>query len=73
MEGRGEILVDSGTAGRLAYRLYRSDDVAPRYYLVAVYAAGEDLYVVEVFYPKEESKTAHHAGVIDALKTFEVK
>jgi hypothetical protein len=73
MEGRSEILVDSGTAGKLAYRLYRSDDVAPRYYLVAVYAMKERLYVVEGFYPNEEAEKAHHKGVVEALKTFEVK
>lgn len=72
MKGRGEILVDDGKAGKLSFRLYQSDDVSPRYYLIAVYAVDEDVYVVEVFYPNEASKTAHHKGVIRALKSFEV-
>jgi hypothetical protein len=73
MTGRREIQVESGTAGKLSYRLYRSDDVTPRYYLVAVHAAGEDLYVIEVFYPTEASKAEHHQSVVKALETFEVK
>ncbi len=73
MVGRSEIEEDSGTAGKLSFRLYRSDDITPRYYLIGVYTVGEDLYVVEVFYPDEESKNAHHRSVVEALKTFEVK
>jgi hypothetical protein len=73
MEGRAENLVEEAKANRLIYRLYKSEDVEPRFYLVAVYAAGDDLYVIEVFYPNEESKTSHHEKVVAALKKFEVK
>ena len=73
MEGRREILVETATTGPLTYRLYRNDDVTVRYYLVGVSAVGRDLYVVEVFYPNESAMKAHHASVVDALKTFEVK
>lgn len=73
MEGRAEKLIEEGDAGPLAFRLYRSEDVQPRYYLVAVYARYEDLYVVEVFYPNEASFEAHHKAVLEALATFEVR
>lgn len=73
MEGRAEKLIEDGDAGPLTYRLYRSEDVQPRYYLIAVYARYEDLYVVEVFYPNEDSFAEHHAGVLEALATFEVR
>jgi hypothetical protein len=72
MIGRGEKLVDEGKAGPMAYRLYKSEDVQPRYYMVAVYSRYEDLYVVEVFYPSEEAYEAHHKSMIDSLATFEV-
>jgi hypothetical protein len=73
MEGRDEETVAEGTAGKLAYRVYRSRDVKPRYYLVGVHARGEDLYVVEVFYPSEESYKAFGPDVLKSLATFEVK
>jgi hypothetical protein len=72
LEGRGEALVEDGEAGPVYYRLYRSDDIQPRYYLVAVKAHGDDLYVVEVFYPSEKAFEAHHKAVVEALGTFEV-
>jgi hypothetical protein len=72
MEGRGEELVEDGEAGSMYYRLYRSDDIQPRFYLVAVRVAGDDLYVVEVFYPSEEAHQAHHEDVVKALGTFKV-
>ena len=72
MNGRGEKLIDEGKAGPMAYRLYKSEDVQPRYYMVAVYSRYEDLYVVEVFYPSEEAYEAHHKSMIDSLATFEV-
>ncbi len=72
MKGRGEKLMDEGKAGPMAYRLYRSEDVQPRYYMVAVYSRYEDLYVVEIFYPSEEAYEAHHQSMIDSLATFEV-
>lgn len=72
MKGRGEKLLDEGVAGHMAYRLYMSEDVQPRYYMVAVYSRYEDLYVVEIFYPSEEAYEAHHQRMIDSLATFEV-
>jgi hypothetical protein len=72
MEGRGEELVEEGEAGSMYYRLYRSDDIQPRLYLVAVRVHEDDLYVIEVFYPSEEAHKAHHEDVVKALATFKV-
>jgi hypothetical protein len=72
MLGRAETLMEDGEAGRTAFRLYRSEDVQPRYYLIAVYAVEDDIYVVEVFYPTEEAFQAHHQDILKSLKTFEV-
>lgn len=72
MDGRDEEIVKAGTAGRLAYRVYRDRDVQPRLYLVAVLAAAEDLWVVEVFFPNQASWQAHGAAVEQALSSFEV-
>jgi hypothetical protein len=73
MEGRAEKLEAEGASGPVAYKLYRSEDVQPRFYLVGVVAHGEDLYVLEVFFPNEEALAAHKETVIEALATFEVK
>jgi hypothetical protein len=73
MEGRDEETVAEGAAGSLAYRVYRSRDVKPRYYLVGVHARGEDLYVVEVFYPSQEAYDAFGKAALAALATFEVR
>jgi hypothetical protein len=73
MQGRGEKLVESKAADPVAYRLYRNDDLKPRYYLVGVAAAGEDLFVIEVFLPNEDSYKRHHAAIASALTTFRPK
>jgi hypothetical protein len=71
--GRAEIEEDHGVSGAMHYRVWRSDDVQPRCYLVAVAAREDDLYVIEVFYPNEQSFAAHHQAVVAALATFEVR
>ena len=73
MIGRGEVNLSSEDAGKVSYTVYKNEDVQPRYYLVGVYAVGEDLYVVEVFFPNEEAYEAHRDAVIEALGTLEVK
>lgn len=73
MQGRGEKLVESKTAGHVTYRLYRNDDLRPRYYLVGVAVAGDDLFVIESFFPNEESYKRHHAAIAGALNTFRAK
>jgi Domain of unknown function (DUF4349) len=73
MQGRGEKLVENKTAGPVAYRLYRNDDLKPRYYLVGVAVAVDDLFVTEVFFPNEESYKRHHVAIAQALNTFRAK
>jgi len=73
MVGRAEKLEAEGDSGPVSYKLYKSEDVQPRYYLVGVAARGEDLYVIEVFFPNEEALTTHKDAVIKALATFEVQ
>jgi hypothetical protein len=73
MDGRGEKVVADGDSGPVKYAVFESEDVQPRWYLVGVVAHGEDLCVVEVFFPNEEAFTAHKDAVIKSLATFEVK
>ncbi len=73
MTGRAEKDEDHGVSGTMHYRVWRSDDIQPRYYLVAVAAREDDVHVIEVFYPNEQSFTAHHQAVVAALATFEVR
>jgi hypothetical protein len=73
MQGRGEKLVESKIAGSVAYRLYRNDDLRPRYYLVGVAVAVDALFVIEVFLPNEESYKRHHPAIAQALTTFRAK
>ena len=40
---------------------------------IGVVARGEELYVLEVFFPNDEALQAHKDAVIQALATFEVK
>jgi len=70
MDGRDEALVDTGSKGLLEWRVYRNKDVRPRYWLIAVHADGEDLYVVEVFFPNADAWQAHKKAVVEALATF---
>jgi hypothetical protein len=73
MDGRDEELVEDGTAGVVTYRVFRNKDVQPRTYLVGVHARGDDLWVVEIFYPNEAAVERHHQAVVAALATFGVK
>ncbi len=70
MVGRDEEGVDEGRAGRLAWRIFRNKDVQPRLYLVGVAASGEDLFVVEAFFPNEAAFERHKAAVLKALDGF---
>ena len=73
MDGRDEALVTKGVGGPLTWRVYRNKDLRPRYWLIGLHAVGEDLFVVEVFFPNEDAWKAHKDAVIAALATFEVK
>ena len=70
MDGRGEELVDRGESGPLTFLVYRNMDVEPRYYMLALHASGEDLYVIEVFFPSEESHERHIEAVRQSLASF---
>ncbi len=73
MDGRDEEQVDSGEQGPLLFRTYRNKDTRPRYHLVAVHTRGDEVFVVEAFFPHEDAYQAHRADVVAALATFEVK
>ena len=73
MGGRDEQLVDQGKTKRLAYRLYQSPDVEPRFYLVAVSVFAENLYVLEAFFPNQEAFELHRQDVLKAVESFKVK
>lgn len=72
MISRQEKIKEKGEAGPVTYRLYENDDVAPRFYLVAVKVTEKDIYVIEVFYPNADAFERHHESVIQALETVEV-
>ncbi len=72
MDGRDEELIEHEVAGDIRYRVYRDASVEPRYYLVGVTTREDALYVVEVFYPSEESFQDHHDAIVEALATFRV-
>lgn len=73
LDGRDEERLEEADAGGLTYQVFRNRDVAPRYYLVAVHARGDRVFVVEAFYPTEDSFRTHHAAVVEALGTFRGK
>ena len=73
MTTRQEKIVDSGEAGKVTFRVYENDDVLPRFYLVGLLVQLDKVYVVEVFYPNKEAYERHHAAVLGALETVEVK
>lgn len=70
MLARGEKAVKDGTSGAVRYRAYVSDDLKPRYYLVGVAVRGEELFVIEAFFPNQESYERHIETVIASLATF---
>jgi len=46
---------------------FHSDSEEPYTYIVAVKTEKKKLYLVELYYPKEEQKNRYHADVLDAL------
>lgn len=73
LQGRDEHPVAQGDAGPMLYRIYRNRDLKPRYYLVGVHVQGEQLYVVEAFFPNEEAFTRHRDAVVAALRSFQAR
>ncbi len=67
---RGEKVVGQASSGQVHYELYVNDAIKPRYYLVGVATAGQDLFVIEAFFPNKQSFDEHRAAVVSSLATF---
>ncbi len=52
--------------------LFESKDNAPYYYLVSVYIKEDTIYIVEVFFPDEESLNKNIDNVKSSIRSFEV-
>ena len=70
MTGRDEALVEKGTAGALSWAIFRSKDLQPRTWLVAVRPSGKALFVVEAFFPNEAAFERHRDAVVKTLDSF---
>ncbi|MBN2714758.1 MAG: DUF4349 domain-containing protein [Deltaproteobacteria bacterium] len=77
MTGRSEALEEKGVAkgknGSVSWLIFKNDDLQPRWYLVGVHVHGDSIYVVEVFFPNEESYKSHRDDLLKSLDTFEVR
>lgn len=73
LDGRDEAIVADGTAGGLAWLIASEKDVQPRGWLVAVSARGDELFVVEAFFPDPDALDRHEAAVLGALDGFRAK
>ncbi len=73
MTGRDEELVEKGTAGAMSWAIFRNKDVQPRTWLVGVRPDGEDLFVVEAFFPNEDAFKRHRDSVVKTLDSFRPK
>lgn len=70
MTARGEKSVTKGTQGSVSYEIFVNDNVKPRYYLVAVAVQGDDLFVLEGFFPNAASYEQHGKALVGSLTTF---
>lgn len=70
LEGRDEEITAAGAAGGLHWMIAREKDVEPRGWLVGVATKGDDLYVVEGFFPDPAALDRHRAAVLAALDGF---
>ena len=73
MVGRDEEEVEEGTAGGMAWRVFRNKDVQPRSWLVGVQAQGAHVFVVEAFFPNQAAFDRHRDAVVEGLQSFRVK
>lgn len=73
LTGRDEEPMVDGKSGGLSWRAYRSKDAQPRYYLVGVLAAGDELLVLEGFFPTAEAFHRHKDAVVVSLGSFEAR
>ena len=72
MQGRSEVLEDKGTHGNVKWLLFKNDDLQPRWYLTGVHVQGDNVYVLEVFFPNKAAFDAHYDNLLKSLETFEV-
>lgn len=70
LTGRGERVVAEGEKAGLRWAVYSDEALEPRCWLVGVEPSGEEVYVVEVFFPTEEAYAAHKDAVIASLATL---
>jgi|GEM_PF-3740473 len=70
LDGRDEAKQASGTSGGLHWAIFKNKDVRPRYWLVGVLEQGDELLVLEGFFPDEKAFKAHRDAVLKALPTF---
>jgi hypothetical protein len=60
-------------SGNMKSVLFESKDSTPFYYLVSVYVKENNLYVLEVFFPKEESLNTNIDSIKNSIRSFEIK
>lgn len=72
MKGRGETLVTHGQNGKVTWQIFRDTSLQPRLYLTGVYTVGDEIFVIEVFFPNEAAYEQHQEELLNALATFEV-
>ncbi|MCB9541238.1 MAG: DUF4349 domain-containing protein [Myxococcales bacterium] len=70
LEGRDEEITAAGAAGGLHWMIAREKDVEPRGWLVGVATKGDDVFVVEGFFPDPAALDRHRAAVLAALDGF---
>lgn len=70
MLARGEKQTAAGSSGPVSYRIYQNDDLRPHYFLVGVVVRGDELYVLEAFFPNNESLERHQAALVQAMGSF---
>ncbi|MBN2529719.1 MAG: DUF4349 domain-containing protein [Deltaproteobacteria bacterium] len=73
MTGRSESLEKRGATKNMTWLLFKNAELQPRWYLTALHADAEDLYVIEVFFPNEDAFNSHGDAILKSLETFEVK
>jgi hypothetical protein len=61
MDGRDEEQVEAGSAGPVKFCVWRNKELKPRWWLVGALAQGDELYLVETFFPNEAAVAAEVA------------
>jgi hypothetical protein len=72
-DGRGEKRDKQGVQGRVHYQVFVNDDLKPRYYLVGICVEKDDVFVIEAFFPNEESYKRHLQAVITSFDGFQAQ